>query len=623
MSMTMNRNLPAPRVSTRRRGLPALMMLFAAFALAPTSAYAWWSHDWSYRKQVTLDTAAVGAEASSVPVLIRLHEGVFRFADAAPEGADLRFIAGDDKTPLKYHIERYDDVFNLAFVWVQIPHLKPGEPAAIWMYYGNPRAANESDSRGTYDSYQTLVWHLSERGKPAADASGNGNSGTADFASVDSGLIAGAARVDLAAIALPATPGLALAANAEATWSLWAKAGVAEADGVIYSQRDGEAAVRLALAHGVPYVAITGAAGEAAHISATSALDSEHWHHLAITAAHGKVSLYVDGKLEGSGDAAIPALGTAPVLGGDGGTSLASAFNGQIDELQISKVARDPALIRLAALNQGTEDKLVSFGIDEVASSWSTGYVGIIMGSVTFDGWVVIGILMLMMLVSWLVMYRKGAQINRVGRANREFLALYRSTGNDFAALHQIVDGGGAAAGKPLSDRQLALMKQSPLVHMFKVGVDELRSRLNDESRVGLQKGVLSSQSIHAIRATIDSSLVREQQSLSAQMVLLTIAISGGPFIGLLGTVVGVMITFAGVAAAGEVNVTAIAPGISAALAATVAGMAVAIPALFGYNYLITRIKEVGAEMHVFVDAFITRMAENYNSPASLHAMAD
>jgi len=61
-------------------------------------------------------------------------------------------------------------------------------------------------------------------------------------------------------------------------------------------------------------------------------------------------------------------------------------------------------------------------------------------------------------------------------------------------------------------------------------------------------------------------------------MVMLTIAISGGPFLGLLGTVIGVMITFAAIAAAGDVNVNAIAPGIAAALAATVAGLAVAIP---------------------------------------------
>jgi biopolymer transport protein ExbB len=95
-------------------------------------------------------------------------------------------------------------------------------------------------------------------------------------------------------------------------------------------------------------------------------------------------------------------------------------------------------------------------------------------------------------------------------------------------------------------------------------------------------------------------------------MVLLTVSISGGPFLGLLGTVVGVMITFAAIAASGDVNINAIAPGISAALLATVAGLAVAIPALFGYNYLIVRNKNVTANMQVFVDEFVTRVAELY-----------
>jgi biopolymer transport protein ExbB len=97
---------------------------------------------------------------------------------------------------------------------------------------------------------------------------------------------------------------------------------------------------------------------------------------------------------------------------------------------------------------------------------------------------------------------------------------------------------------------------------------------------------------------------------MNRSMVLLTIAISGGPFLGLLGTVIGVMITFAAVAAAGDVNINAIAPGISAALLATVAGLAVAIPALFGYNYFVTRIRESTVDMQVFVDELITRIGE-------------
>jgi biopolymer transport protein ExbB len=97
-------------------------------------------------------------------------------------------------------------------------------------------------------------------------------------------------------------------------------------------------------------------------------------------------------------------------------------------------------------------------------------------------------------------------------------------------------------------------------------------------------------------------------------MVMLTIAISGGPFLGLLGTVIGVMITFAAIAASGDVNVNAIAPGIAAALVATVAGLVVAIPALFGYNYLASRTKELGSDMQVFVDEFVTKIAENHST---------
>ena len=117
-------------------------------------------------------------------------------------------------------------------------------------------------------------------------------------------------------------------------------------------------------------------------------------------------------------------------------------------------------------------------------------------------------------------------------------------------------------------------------------------------------------QSLAAIRASVDSVFVMETQRLNRMMVILTIAIAGGPFIGLLGTVIGVMITFAAIAAAGDVNVNAIAPGISAALLATVAGLAVAIPALFGYNYFTVRIREISAEMQIFLDELITRMAE-------------
>jgi len=75
-----------------------------------------------------------------------------------------------------------------------------------------------------------------------------------------------------------------------------------------------------------------------------------------------------------------------------------------------------------------------------------------------------------------------------------------------------------------------------------------------------------------------------------------------------------VMITFAAIAAAGDVNVNSIAPGIAAALVATVAGLAVAIPALFAYNWLAIQIKNVASDTQVFADEFVTKAAELHAS---------
>ncbi len=126
---------------------------------------------------------------------------------------------------------------------------------------------------------------------------------------------------------------------------------------------------------------------------------------------------------------------------------------------------------------------------------------------------------------------------------------------------------------------------------------------------------MLNAEAIEVIRAVVDATLVRENQRLARSMVLLTISISGGPFLGLLGTVVGVMITFAAIAASGDVNINAIAPGISAALLATVANSLVVagIPRC-SVNYLLRRCKELSpADMQVFVDEFVTRLSEVYS----------
>src|SRR6185436_12519197 len=108
------------------------------------------------------------------------------------------------------------------------------------------------------------------------------------------------------------------------------------------------------------------------------------------------------------------------------------------------------------------------------------------------------------------------------------------------------------------------LLRKSSVYRIYHIGVEEIRHRLSTDRHDGVRRG-LAGRSIQAIRAALDGGLVRETQKINSLIVMLTICISGGPFLGLLGTVIGVMITFAAVAAAGDVNVNAIAPGIAAA----------------------------------------------------------
>jgi biopolymer transport protein ExbB len=217
--------------------------------------------------------------------------------------------------------------------------------------------------------------------------------------------------------------------------------------------------------------------------------------------------------------------------------------------------------------------------------------------------------------------------LNRVQRGNARFLVEFHKLSADFAALETRAaaaeaaadpDGKGAKNGKDsdpfaAGDVEDSEYGNSTLWRLYHHGMRETLKRLEGQGVGADRARILSAQSIEAIRATMDGSLTRMTQRLNSQMVWLTISISGGPFLGLLGTVVGVMITFAAIAASGEVNINAIAPGTAAALVATVFGLGVAIPCLFGYNYLNTRVKEIGVDMRVFVDEFVTRIAETYS----------
>lgn len=594
------------------------LRIWSSWALAlliSSTSYGWWNSEWTLRKQIVLDLTdpanGLGETGGAVPVLIRLHEGNFSFGQAKPDGSDLRFIAADDKTLLPYHIEKIDTVLNEAFVWVKLPELKAGVKTSFWLYYGNAgnKATKVEDTKGTYDPDTVAVYHFSERNQPAYDFTVNGNNAQNSGTAVEGAMIGTGLRLDgKNAIAIPASPTLAWADRASVTWSAWIKSGSFQPNAVLFARREAGRSVVIGLDGGTPYVEITTASGSVRSQPGT-ALPVNAWKHLAVVAAPPRLTLYVDGESYATINASIPALNSGAMLG--------ESFAGEVDEMVVSKTDRPAGNLKFAALSQGGDrsGKVLTIGSDEQETNWLSafkgGYVGVIIGSLTVDGWVVIGLLGVMSLVSWIVMIKKATYLNRISKGNASFLKEWSHVASDLSAL-EVAENARTMGGRVDAKAHRA-MRDSSLYQIYHVGVEEIRHRVAPDQGTAR---ILSARSIHAIRATLDGSLVRENQKLNAAMVLLTIAISGGPFLGLLGTVVGVMITFAAVAQAGDVNVNAIAPGIAAALAATVAGLAVAIPALFGYNYLLTRIKAASGDMHVFIDEFVTKLAEFYSEPA-------
>ena len=584
--------------------------------LMPTMASAqdWWNGDWAERRKITLDTKAVRGvteEVKRAPVLIRLHSGVFDFTKAKPDGSDIRLVGPDGKTPLNYHIERYDPSAEIALLWVDIPAVAAGTNQDIWIYYGSEGAKAVANPGATYDGEQVLVQHLSDDGVPT-DATANNNRVAASNAKPTvEGLIGGGATLAAdSQIRISPSGSLTVPANGAMTFSVWVKPAEQgmPADAALYSKLgvDGSSALALGLRGGVPYVRLAGG-GEAV---AGAALAPGSWSHLAVTAGDGVVTLYINGAAVGTLPGALPQMGGEDVIGSAGGIP---SFVGDIDEIGRANVARSASAIALLAGSQARSSTMVAVAPEGEAADSAGGhnYFGILFSALTLDAWIVIIILGVMAAISWFVMILKGRLLTQTASANNRFLTSY----NDATR------GVGAHSGLTASDIG-GTAPQSSLARLFEVGQKELTSRFN-ENRGRTDRYAIAPQSIAAIRSALDAAHAREEQKLNKWMVLLTIAISGGPFLGLLGTVVGVMITFAGVAAAGDVNINAIAPGIAAALLATVAGLAVAIPALFGYNYLQSRLDEISTDNQIFVDELEKRIAETYRPNAQAAVAAE
>jgi biopolymer transport protein ExbB len=599
-------------------------LIVSALLAAPLQAEGWWNPAWTQRQKITIDTASdtkLPDATGPVNVLVRLHEGNFPFTTAAEGGVDLRFVSEDGTTLYPHHVEKYDSLINEAFVWIKLPEVTPGAPTAFHLYSGNPAPDAPGTPSDAYDEATAAIYHFSDSSTNPSDSSENANNASTAGTVADGSLIGGGLRlVGGDAVVIPPTPSLAWSEGQGLTLSTWINPSALADDAVILARSEGAKSFRLMLNQGVPVVDIGGTRS-----TPGAALAAGAWSHLAVVADAGKVTLYVNGDEYSLAQTALPAFNSPLTIGGlaPDAPSPGIRFTGEMDELRIDKIARSSGWIKFAAVSQGTGDgalRLVSVGGSETGEGGGAeeGHgsalehvmlFGDIAKNMMFDGWIAIGVCVLMIIAGWTVAFKKFTYLNSIEKGSKEFLRLWKNLSSDLTALDHSDKSSVKSLGGNADPATEALIRKSPLYEIYHIGSTEIRHRLEQDRT---HKKGLTGRSIQAIRAALDGGLVHETHRLTNGLVYLTISIAGGPYVGLLGTVVGVMITFAIIAKSGEVNVNSIAPGIASALLATVAGLIVAIPALFIYSYLNSRIKNAVALMQVFIDEFVAKMAEFY-----------
>jgi biopolymer transport protein ExbB/TolQ len=217
-------------------------------------------------------------------------------------------------------------------------------------------------------------------------------------------------------------------------------------------------------------------------------------------------------------------------------------------------------------------------------------------------GKAVIACLMVGSIFSWSVMVSKLYMVHRAKRETRFFLKRFR------------------AARKPLAIYQnREPYPDSPTYAVYLAGCRELTFHLLGTTEIDdtfsqrlAEADRISPVAMNAVRSALEREVGVQALAMEDRMTVLATAVSGAPFLGLLGTVWGVMDTFSAIAASNNASLTTMAPGVSGALITTVTGLLVAIPAMFGYNFLVVTIRGMTVELDNFAGELAASFDHRY-----------
>ena len=231
----------------------------------------------------------------------------------------------------------------------------------------------------------------------------------------------------------------------------------------------------------------------------------------------------------------------------------------------------------------------------------------------TPEGKATIAVLLLLSMFSWTIIITKVRQLIIARGAAKKFFEAYSATRDplDIQKRGEEFEGAPAYQVYHRAAEEVAYHLKNNPVHVTEV-VSVSTGEGNTDHLAREKRVKISAASFAAVKVVMEEASSAEAMSLEKGMIVLSTAVAGGPFIGLLGTVWGVMSTFAGIAVAQQASLTAMAPGVAAALVATVTGLLVAIPAMFGYNFMVTTIRHITMELDGFASRYANQIEHAY-----------
>lgn len=241
----------------------------------------------------------------------------------------------------------------------------------------------------------------------------------------------------------------------------------------------------------------------------------------------------------------------------------------------------------------------------------------------TSEGLCTIVALLIVSIFSWTVIFTKARQLYRARKAGKKFFEAYRATRDplEIARRGEEFDGAPAYELYYAAAEELEYQLKNNPVQVVNVRPISPASGANGSNTDVLARQIttkISSTSFESVQVVLERAASGQAMSLEKGMIILSTAVAGGPFIGLFGTVWGVMETFSGIGIANSASLNAMAPGVAAALLATVAGLSVAIPSMFAYNYMVTSIRAITQELDGFASEYATALSHKYVDSRSL-----